>query len=175
MTHERAHPGSAEMTHRADGVLLDAVYVGDSGALQGVWTRYGDVAYWAAASLTGDTTVATDAVVAAFGALGRSAGAARRPLPQHLIAAVRRRCPEPGTSSTARSTLVEDEGAAACRTAIRNLSDQQLTIVALIMSGRFCAREAASAVGVSRAEVCALLGEVLTTLAASPPVSSANS
>ncbi len=174
MTQDRSLPGPGDPLRRADGVLLDAVYVGGAGALKAVWTRYGDAAYWAAASLTGDTTVASNAVVAAFGTLDRAAGAARRPLPQHLIAAVRQRCPTSVMTSTTRPGVGDDEGAAACRAAIRNLTDQQLTIVALVMSGRFCARDAARVVGVPRADVCALLGVLLTTLA-QPPTSTADS
>ena len=152
-----------------DAILLDALDAHAPAALQQLWARYGDVTYWAATALTGDTAVATEAVVAAFVALERSPDTARGgSLCQHLVTTVRQECLRAGAPpgpTAPREAIPADGTAEACRSAVRGFTDQQLTAVALVMSQKYRSRQAARSLGVPHSTVCGLLREALTTLA----------
>ena len=137
-----------ERTRLDDQAVLDALHTGAPGALHELWTRYGDVAYWAAMALTGDMPRAADVVVDTFAMLERTPGAARRQsLPEYLVAAVRQRCAAPGSQAP-----------------LWGLTDLQLTVVALVRSQQRQVSEVAQLLDVSRSTVCEILGDALTTL-----------
>ncbi len=155
----------ADRTREHDLVLLRDLESGAPSAVVELWRRYGDVAYRAAMLLTGDTVEASDAVVAGFVALRRPPASARSAqLLQCLVAATRQQCAEPGASGNADPVD---------RAHLRALTDQQLTIIAMVTSQRFRAGDVARLLDVPLPTVHALLREVLATCAVASRVSDA--
>lgn len=155
----------------SDVALLHAPGCSSPDALAELWDRYGDVTYWVAIGLLGDTALASDVVVSVFVELGRNpVFESDAVLPQQLVAATRQRCLEHVDPSASLSSASHDESDnegsdRTCRKHLLALTDQQLTVAAMIGSHRYRAIDVARLIDQPLSDVYALLRETLTTLA----------